>query len=154
MIARYLAGKGGPEASSLPASKMRSPLLSDFPYFTPKSVRLLFKDPCSRLATEVSKALLELANSVRNQRQCSPEILSDHLHQALQDLDIALKSQPRLFFGSNPTNMLAETKPEKHNLSSVKTDASALMSGCIETNIEQDGNHKLGILGGVAVSDV
>lgn len=28
VIARYLAGKGGPEASSLPASKTRSPLLS------------------------------------------------------------------------------------------------------------------------------
>ncbi|XP_076933785.1 aluminum-activated malate transporter 12-like isoform X2 [Bidens hawaiensis] len=98
---------------------------------TPKSVRLLFKDPCTRLATEVSKALTELANSIRNHRQCSPEILSDHLHQALQDLDTALKSQPRLFLGSNganPANMLtliARSNPEKQ-LSSVKTEASAL----------------------------
>ncbi|KAM0061412.1 putative aluminum-activated malate transporter [Helianthus debilis subsp. tardiflorus] len=98
---------------------------------TPKSVRLLFKDPCTRLGTEVSKALMELANSIRNHRQCSPEILSDHLHQALQDLDTALKSQPRLFLGgngSNPANMLALvalSKPEKQ-LSSVKTEASAL----------------------------
>ncbi|KAI7748054.1 hypothetical protein M8C21_026754 [Ambrosia artemisiifolia] len=98
---------------------------------TPKSVRLLFKDPCTRLATEVSKALMELANSIQNHRQCSPEILSDHLHQALQDLDTALKSQPRLFLGgngANPANMLAlvaRSKPEKQ-LSSVKTEASAL----------------------------
>ncbi|XP_024986710.1 aluminum-activated malate transporter 12-like [Cynara cardunculus var. scolymus] len=102
---------------------------------TPKSVRLLFKDPCTRLATEVSKALMELADSIRNRRQCSPEILSDHLHQALQDLDTALKSQPRLFLGpngpNNTANMLAlvaettRSKPEKH-LSSVKTESSAL----------------------------
>lgn len=102
---------------------------------TPKSVRLLFKDPCTRLATEVSKALMELADSIRNRRQCSPEILSDHLHQALQDLDTALKSQPRLFLGPNGPNntanmlaLVAETtrpKPEKH-LSSVKTESSAL----------------------------
>lgn len=74
---------------------------------------------------------MELANSIRSHRQCSPEILSDHLHQALQDLDTALKSQPRLFLGANQANMLAlvaettRSKPEKH-LSSVKTEASAL----------------------------
>ncbi|KAK9079997.1 hypothetical protein SSX86_001672 [Deinandra increscens subsp. villosa] len=88
---------------------------------TPKLVRLLFKDPCSRLATQVSNALLEVANSIRERRQCSPQILSDHLHQALQDLDTALKSQPRLFLGSN-----YQSKPEKQHLSSVKTEASAL----------------------------
>nr|XP_043613439.1 aluminum-activated malate transporter 12-like [Erigeron canadensis] len=102
---------------------------------TPKSVRLLFKDPCTRLATEVSKALMELAESIRSHRQCSPEVLSDRLHQALQDLDTALKSQPRLFLGPNGPNntasmlaLAAETarsKPEKH-LSSVKTEFSAL----------------------------
>ncbi|KAI3523764.1 hypothetical protein L1887_02148 [Cichorium endivia] len=102
---------------------------------TPKSVRLLFKDPCTRLATEVSKALMELADSIRNRRQCSPEVLSDHLNQALQDLDTALKSQPRLFLGPNGPNntanmlaLVAETarlKPEKQ-LSSVKTESSAL----------------------------
>ncbi|PWA81008.1 aluminum-activated, malate transporter 12 [Artemisia annua] len=102
---------------------------------TPKSVRLLFKDPCTRLVTEVSKALMELADSIRDRRQCSPEVLSDHLHQALQDLDTALKSQPRLFLGTNSqnntANMLAlaaeatRSKPEKH-LSSVKTEFSAL----------------------------
>ncbi|XVE65270.1 hypothetical protein DITRI_Ditri07aG0167600 [Diplodiscus trichospermus] len=106
----------------------------------PRSVRALFKDPCIRLAGEVTKALMELANSIRNRRQCSPEILSDHLHEALQDLNTAIKSQPRLFLGSDnnqATNMLAlaaaqaaRHKQEKGHgvsLSSVKTDSSALM---------------------------
>ncbi|KAJ6389077.1 hypothetical protein OIU77_027435 [Salix suchowensis] len=66
---------------------------------TPRSYRALFKDPCSRVADEVSKALIELANSIKNRRRCSPGILSDYLHEALQDLDDALKSQPRLFLG-------------------------------------------------------
>ncbi|KAE9607390.1 putative aluminum-activated malate transporter [Lupinus albus] len=77
---------------------------------TPGTVRIMFKDPCIRLASEVSKVLIELANSIRNRRHCSPEILSDHLHEALQDLNNAIKSQPRLFLGSNNSqanNMLA-----------------------------------------------
>ncbi|KAK9927913.1 hypothetical protein M0R45_025075 [Rubus argutus] len=111
---------------------------------TPRSVRGLFKDPCIRLAGEVSKGLMELANSIRNRRHCSPEILSDHLHEALQDLNTAIKSQPRLFLGANSnqaTNMLAlaaaHATSQKHakyssggggvSLSSVKTDSSALM---------------------------
>ncbi|KAE8730858.1 Aluminum-activated malate transporter 12 [Hibiscus syriacus] len=110
----------------------------------PRSVRALFKDPCIRLAGEVTKALMELANSIRNRRHCSPGILSDHLHEALQDLNTAIKSQPRLFLGSNnnqATNILAlaaahaarQNKQEKDShghsvsLSSVKTDSSALM---------------------------
>ncbi|XP_073277210.1 aluminum-activated malate transporter 12-like [Primulina huaijiensis] len=108
---------------------------------TPRSVRVLFKDPCIRVAAEVTKALLELAESIKNHRQCSPEILSDHLHQALQDLNTALKSQPRLFLGSKATNanktnmyaLAAATAREKSSqdygslLSSVKTDTSALL---------------------------
>ncbi|KAJ9152623.1 hypothetical protein P3X46_026170 [Hevea brasiliensis] len=107
---------------------------------TPRSCRALFKDPCIRVASEVSKALMELANSIRSHRHCSPEILSDHLHEALQDLNTAIKSQPRLFLGSNNTqakNMLAlaaahaRQKQEKDHhgvsLSSVKTDSSALL---------------------------
>lgn len=83
---------------------------------------------------------MELADSIRNRRQCSPEILSDHLHEALHDLDAALKSQPKLFLGSNTnatTNMLAlaaatarqksSTKDFGVSLSSVKTDSSALL---------------------------
>ncbi|CAK9173379.1 unnamed protein product [Ilex paraguariensis] len=105
---------------------------------TPRSVRALFKDPSIRLAREVSKVLMELADSIRKRRQCSPEILSDHLHEALQDLNTALKSQPRLFLGPNTnptTNILAlaasaaSQKPGKDygtSLSSVKTDSSAL----------------------------
>ncbi|KAM3734579.1 hypothetical protein ACB098_10G026500 [Castanea mollissima] len=106
---------------------------------TPQSARTLFKDPCNRLAGEISKVLMELANSIRNHRHCSPEILSDHLHEALQDLNTAIKSQPRLVLGSNKnqaTNMLAlaaAQASQKHekapgvSLSSVKTDRSALM---------------------------
>lgn len=84
---------------------------------------------------------MELANSIRNRRHCSPEILSDNLHEALQDLNNAIKSQPRLFLGSNKnqaTNMLAlaaahansSQKHEKYNgvsLPSFKTDNSALL---------------------------
>ncbi|KAL0315547.1 UNVERIFIED_CONTAM: Aluminum-activated malate transporter 12 [Sesamum radiatum] len=106
---------------------------------TPTSVRALFKDPCVRVAGEVSKALVELANSIREHRQCSPVILSDHLHEALHDLDAALRSQPRLFLGRSTnatTNVLAlaaaasSQKPSKNSgvsLSSVKTDSSALL---------------------------
>ncbi|KAJ6427009.1 hypothetical protein OIU84_022580 [Salix udensis] len=108
---------------------------------TPQHCRILFKDPCIRVTNEVSKALMELANSIRNRRHCSPEILSDNLHEALQDLNNAIKSQPRLFLGSNKnqaTNMLAlaaahansSQKHEKYNgvsLPSFKTDNSALL---------------------------
>ncbi|GAB4834716.1 Aluminum-activated malate transporter 12 [Ancistrocladus abbreviatus] len=106
---------------------------------TPKSVRAMFKDPCTQLAGEVSKGLMDLANSIRHRRHCSPEILSDHLHQALQDLDTALKSQPKLFLGSNNNNTAnlytlaaaaAGQKPGREcgvSLSRVKTDTSALL---------------------------
>ncbi|KAI7989122.1 Aluminum-activated malate transporter 12 [Camellia lanceoleosa] len=117
---------------------------------TPRTVRVLFKDPCIRLAVEVSKALMELAQSIRNRRHCSPEILSDHLHQALQDLNTALKSQPRLFLGpknnhaTNSTNILAlaaataaQQKATGASLSSAKTDISALMEWKSKRSSEQ-----------------
>ncbi|TYH59115.1 hypothetical protein ES332_D08G201600v1 [Gossypium tomentosum] len=106
---------------------------------TPRSVRARFKDPCIRLAGEVTKALMELANNIRRRRHCSPEILSDHLHEALQDLDTAIKSQPRLFLGSKKnqttSNMLALAAAhaarykQDHgvSLASVKTDSSAFL---------------------------
>ncbi|XP_058765052.1 aluminum-activated malate transporter 12-like [Vicia villosa] len=109
---------------------------------TPQSVRVLFKDPCIRLAAEVSKVLIELASSIRSRRHCSPEILSDHLHEALKDLNTAIKSQPRLFLSSKDiqaNNMLATMaaaqagaaeqimKHGKSSLPSVKTDSSALL---------------------------
>ncbi|XP_071692334.1 aluminum-activated malate transporter 14-like [Rutidosis leptorrhynchoides] len=71
---------------------------------TPGSVRMLFKDPCIRLASQVNKALLELAGSIRARQHCSPEILTERLQKALQDLNAALKSQPRLFLGPNSPN--------------------------------------------------
>ncbi|KAK1285665.1 Aluminum-activated malate transporter 12 [Acorus calamus] len=86
---------------------------------TPKSVRALFKDPCIRAVQEVSKVLTELASSMKQRRRCSPDVLSDHLHESLQDLNAAIKSQPRLFLSPNrPTNTV---------LSSMKTDTSALL---------------------------
>ncbi|KAK7406375.1 hypothetical protein VNO78_07999 [Psophocarpus tetragonolobus] len=106
---------------------------------TPRSVRAMFKDPCIRLAAEVSKVMIELSNSIRNRRHCSPEILSDHLHEALQDLNTAIKSQPRLFLGpkhkhNQATNMfkiaaeqVGQERHGKTSLSSVKTDSSALL---------------------------
>ncbi|MCD9646512.1 hypothetical protein HAX54_036399, partial [Datura stramonium] len=74
---------------------------------TPRAVRVLFKDPCNRLAREVTKAPKELGDSIRNRPQYCPEILSKHVHEALQDLIDALNSQPRLFLGTNSnTNIL------------------------------------------------
>ncbi|MED6106925.1 hypothetical protein PIB30_009225 [Stylosanthes scabra] len=120
---------------------------------TPRSVRVLFKDPCIRVAREVTKALIELSNSIRNRRHCSPEILSDHLHEALQDLNTAIKSQPRLFLGANDTqtkNMLAmaaaaqagETKHSKSSLPTVKTDSSALLDWKSKKACNEQGGNK------------
>ncbi|XP_039168743.1 LOW QUALITY PROTEIN: aluminum-activated malate transporter 12 [Eucalyptus grandis] len=67
---------------------------------TPPSVRDLFKEQCTRLAEEVSKVLVELANSMRNRRHFSPEIISSHLHIALQDLNTALRSQTQILSDS------------------------------------------------------
>jgi len=100
---------------------------------TPKSVCCLFRDPCTRVAREVSKALAVLATSIKNRRRFSTDLLLDHLHEALQDLNTAIKSQPRLFLGSNSANkMLVNWKHDKETsprvtLPSVKTDISALL---------------------------
>lgn len=120
-----------------PTSTARPTIFHENFFQTPRSVRVMFKDPCIRLAAEVSKVLMELANSIRNRRHSTPEILSDHLHEALQDLNTAIKSQPRLFLGSNnnqANNMLAIAASQvgnkthgKSSLSSVKTDSSALL---------------------------
>ncbi|XP_018681146.2 aluminum-activated malate transporter 12 isoform X1 [Musa acuminata AAA Group] len=79
---------------------------------TPLSVRLLFRDPCSRVAGEVCKVFDELARSIRNRRHCSPNVLSDHLHEALQDLNSAIRSQPRLFLGSKKARPAANERAE------------------------------------------
>ncbi|KAK1379119.1 Aluminum-activated malate transporter 12 [Heracleum sosnowskyi] len=101
---------------------------------TPRSVRALFRDPCTQLAGEVSKTLMALADSIRKRRQCSPDLISDNLHEALKDLNTALKSQPRLFVGSETSqtsNMLAlaavtARQSLDNHLSSAKPDTSAL----------------------------
>ncbi|PKA60074.1 Aluminum-activated malate transporter 12 [Apostasia shenzhenica] len=99
----------------------------------PKSVRALFRDPCIRVASEVSKVLVELADSIRNRRHFSHDVLSDHLQEALQDLNSAIKSQPRLFLGSkNNRTKFIGPKHEKEPLfdvamPSLKTDTSALL---------------------------
>lgn len=103
---------------------------------TPHSVRSLFRDPCIRVAGEVSKVLIELARSIRHHRRCSSEVLSDHLHEALQDLNSAIKSQPRLFLNSKnartKNNALMNWINDNHSssrvaLPSVKTDISSLL---------------------------
>ncbi|KAG4943434.1 hypothetical protein JHK82_047601 [Glycine max] len=101
---------------------------------TPQFVRVLFKNHCTRLAKEVSKVLIELANSIRNRRHCSQEILSDNLKEALLDLNTAIKSQPRLFLGSNDyqdNNMPVipgsqEAGKKTNDANGVKTDSLAL----------------------------
>ncbi|KAL3737825.1 hypothetical protein ACJRO7_019363 [Eucalyptus globulus] len=67
---------------------------------TPPSLRDLLKDQCTRLAGEVSKVLVELANSRKNRCQFSLEMISSHLHLALQDLNTALQSQPQILSDS------------------------------------------------------
>ncbi|KAG0496891.1 hypothetical protein HPP92_001582 [Vanilla planifolia] len=99
----------------------------------PKSVRLLFREPCIRVSSEVSKVLLKLADSISKRRHFSHDILSDHLHESLQDLNSAIKSQPRLFLGpKNGRGKVTDQKLEKQTslgvaLTSLKTDTSALL---------------------------
>ncbi|KAG0497034.1 hypothetical protein HPP92_001725 [Vanilla planifolia] len=76
----------------------------------PKSVRLLFREPCIRVSSEVSKVLLKLADSISKRRHFSHDILSDHLHESLQDLNSAIKSQPRLFLGPKNGRALLQWK--------------------------------------------
>lgn len=55
----------------------------------------------------MTTTLKELGDSIRNRRKYCPEIPSNHVNEALQDLIDALKSQPRLFLGTNSnTNIL------------------------------------------------
>ncbi|KAG9155649.1 hypothetical protein Leryth_003934 [Lithospermum erythrorhizon] len=99
---------------------------------TPLSVRLLFKDPCIRLAGEVSRALRELADCIRHRQICSTEILSDNLQQALHDLNAAFKSQPKLFLGQNNRNnnsandpstpTMVKSEPKKGNSNRTNND--------------------------------
>lgn len=103
---------------------------------TPTSVRSLFRTPCTRVAREVTKVLQELADSIRNHHRCAPDVLCDHLHEALQDLNSAIRSQPRLFLGSKHgsanSRMLMELNSSKHAASrtalpSFKTDTASIL---------------------------
>ncbi|KAK7390774.1 hypothetical protein VNO78_18842 [Psophocarpus tetragonolobus] len=94
---------------------------------TPRSIRSLYKDSCIRLAEEVSKTLRELGSRIRNKSQFSPQVLSDNLNEALQNLNDDLKLQPELFLGSK--NFCGTTQAEediRFSLSSVKSDCSSV----------------------------
>ncbi|QCE08753.1 Aluminum-activated malate transporter [Vigna unguiculata] len=92
---------------------------------TPGSIRALYKDSCIRLAEEVSKALRELANSIRNKRQFSPQALSDSINEALQNLNDELKSQPQLFLGSKNFGGTTHAEEETRvSVSSFRSDCS------------------------------
>ncbi|KAJ3681747.1 hypothetical protein LUZ60_014320 [Juncus effusus] len=96
---------------------------------TTASVKSRFRDPCIRVSTEISKILRDLASSMRAHRHCSPDVLSDHLHQALHDLNCSIRSQPRLFLNSKhgPRKFAVESNNETRvALTSVKTDVMAL----------------------------
>ncbi|KAF3336022.1 Aluminum-activated malate transporter 12 [Carex littledalei] len=97
---------------------------------TTPSVRALFRGPCIQVANEVSKVLLDLASSLRTHRRCSPDVLSDHLHQALHDLNSAIRSQPRLFLNSKKNRSAAKHATNNNlmvALPSAKTDVAALV---------------------------
>ncbi|KAJ0970825.1 hypothetical protein J5N97_018784 [Dioscorea zingiberensis] len=68
---------------------------------TPQSIRSMFRDPCIHVAEEASRVLLQLAKCIRNRLQCCSDELSDPLQEALHNLNCAIKSQPRIFIGSN-----------------------------------------------------
>ncbi|KAL1217713.1 Aluminum-activated malate transporter 14 [Cardamine amara subsp. amara] len=66
------------------------------------------------LKTEI-QVLSELTTSIQNRRHCSPEILSDSLQVALQDLNTAIKSQPKLFLGSNQNGTVSQGNSERRS---------------------------------------
>ncbi|CAK9143389.1 unnamed protein product [Ilex paraguariensis] len=76
----------------------------------PWSVRALFREPCEHVAEEVVKVLTELAEAIKNHHHCSPHI-SDHLHEALEELDTSIKTQPQLLLTSNPIQKIEAGKP-------------------------------------------
>ncbi|ONK72205.1 uncharacterized protein A4U43_C04F16930 [Asparagus officinalis] len=101
----------------------------------PKSVRGLFRDPCIRVAGEVSKVLSELATSIKQYQCFPPNILSDQLHEALQDLNSVITSQPRLFLGStNGPKIISGKEKERENTftgfapPSAKADISGMLT--------------------------
>ncbi|PON57074.1 Aluminum-activated malate transporter [Parasponia andersonii] len=95
---------------------------------TPRSVRALLKDPCIRLAGEVSKALKELASSIRIRRHCSLNILSDHLHGALHDLNTAITSQPSLGSNNSQAPMEKPSQPGQQHQQTKQNFFSGVLS--------------------------
>ncbi|KAF7810558.1 aluminum-activated malate transporter 12-like [Senna tora] len=79
------------------------------------SIRGVYKDSCIGLGEEVSKVLRELANSIRSNRHFCRERLCKILHQHLQNLNSALKSQPQLFLGSRNGRTSIDTPPRPKN---------------------------------------
>lgn len=67
--------------------------------------------------------LRELANSIRNKHQFSPEALSHNLNEALQSLNNNLKSQPQIFLGS--MNEQKQEEDSRISVSSTKSDSSS-----------------------------
>ncbi|XP_058225048.1 aluminum-activated malate transporter 14-like [Rhododendron vialii] len=77
----------------------------------PQTVRALFKEPCEHVAEEIVKVLSELAETIKKHHHFSAHI-SDHLHEALEELDASIKTQHQLFLPSNPTKTEA-AKPSE-----------------------------------------
>jgi hypothetical protein len=99
--------------------------------------------------------------NIKHHRRCAPDVLSDHLHEALQDLNSAIRSQPRLFLGSKRAcaankRMLMElnsgklSAPSRAALHSFKTDATALSETTRSARSDQpaaaDRNERSGML--------
>ncbi|KAA8520366.1 hypothetical protein F0562_014622 [Nyssa sinensis] len=76
----------------------------------PQSIRAVFREPCKLVAKELIKVLVELAETIKNHHQFSPHI-SDHLHEALEELDAAIKAQPLLFLTSTLIQKNGSGKP-------------------------------------------
>jgi hypothetical protein len=99
----------------------------------PPSVRSLFQDPCTRVAGGVAKVLHGLAVSIRSHRRCAPDVLSDHLHEALQDLNSAIRSQPRLFLGTKHACAANKRMLMEKNTAAASSRATLLPSSKTDT---------------------
>lgn len=81
----------------------------------------MFREPCINVASEATRILVHLANSIRNREQCCSDTLSDRLQEALHNLNCAIKSQPRLFISSDnhnsTSNFSGHLKNDHHSTS-------------------------------------
>ncbi|KAK9144456.1 hypothetical protein Sjap_004359 [Stephania japonica] len=101
----------------------------------PRFIRATFRSPCTRVAEEVKKVLIELASSIRHRRRFSQSFLSDNLNEALQDLNKTFKSQPRLLIGSyyahEPNNAAEPNEPTDQNQRKESESLTSLSSNKI-----------------------